>query len=153
MALRVLIIDGHPAVGRGLEALLESMPELAVVGVSQCPVRGHWQALRARPDAVLVDAELPGLCSAAAIRLLRARLPETRVVALGVYPERRAAALGAGAHAFRLKDAGCDALRAAIGGDRECNNPASRPVESQADPIVGRAASRPAGVAAEVQTR
>ncbi len=114
MGLRVLIIDGHPAVGRGLAALLGAMPDLVVVGVASCPARGLWQAVRTPPDIALVDAELPGLCSSAVIRLLRVRSPETRLVALGVYPERRAAALEAGAHAFLLKDAGYEALRAAI---------------------------------------
>jgi len=64
-----------------------------------------------------VDADLPGLCSAAIIRLLRWRRPTTRIVALGIYPEREPAALRAGADAFVLKDAGYDALYAAIAAD------------------------------------
>ena len=116
MVVRVLIIDGHPAVGRGLKALLEAMPGLEVIGVADCPARGLWQAVRTPPNVALVDAEMPGLASPAVIRLLRARSPETKVVALGTYPKRRTTALEAGAHEFLLKDAGYDALRAAIGG-------------------------------------
>jgi DNA-binding NarL/FixJ family response regulator len=116
MALRVLIIDGNLAIGRGLAALLGAMPELEVVGVADCPARGLWHVVRTPPDVALVDAELPGLCSSAVIRLLRARSPQTRVVALGTYPKRRPASLEAGAHAFLLKDAGFEALRAAIHG-------------------------------------
>jgi DNA-binding NarL/FixJ family response regulator len=66
------------------------------------------------PDVILVDAELPGDLGLATISRLRASLPTTRIVALGLYVGRRAAALAAGAHAFVLKDAGFDALRAAI---------------------------------------
>src|SRR3954469_14869949 len=115
-SLRVLIIDGHPAVGRGLKALVNSMPGLRVVGLACLVVRGLRQARQAAPDVALVDADLPGLCSLAAIALLKRRLPRLRVVALGIYAERRRAALLAGADEFVLKDAGYDALQAAIGG-------------------------------------
>lgn len=114
MAREVLIIDGNPAVGRGLRALLAGMPDVSVTGVAErgeCALR---QALTATPDVALVDADLAGLCGLALIRLLRVRLPRTRIVALGIYPERRWLALRAGAHAFVVKDAGFDALRAAI---------------------------------------
>jgi DNA-binding NarL/FixJ family response regulator len=117
--LRVLIIDGHPAVGRGLKALVSSMPGLKVVGLAYLVVRGLEQAKKAAPDVALVDADLPGLTSLAAIALLRCRLPQTRIVALGIYPERRQAALLAGADEFVLKDAGYEALRAAIRGGAE----------------------------------
>jgi DNA-binding NarL/FixJ family response regulator len=111
---RVLIIDGHLAVGRGLKALVQEMPGLQVVGLCTSGERGLARAAQSTPDVALVDADLAGLCSAAVIRLLRWRLPETRVVALGTYAERRHLALAAGAHAFVLKDAGYDALYAAI---------------------------------------
>jgi DNA-binding NarL/FixJ family response regulator len=112
--LRVLIIDGHLAVGRGLKALVEEMPGLHVVGLCTGGERGLAQAAQTTPDVALVDADLPGLCSAAVIRLLRWRFPRTRVVALGTYPERQTLALVAGAHEFVLKDAGYEALYAAI---------------------------------------
>jgi DNA-binding response OmpR family regulator len=117
--LRVLIIDGHLAIGRGLKALIEEIPGLCVVGLATRGDRGLKQAALTVPDVALVDADLPGLCSAAVIRLLRWRQPTVRVIALGIYPERRRAALLAGAHAFVLKDAGYDALRAAIAGESE----------------------------------
>jgi two-component system response regulator DesR len=116
LSLRVLIIDGHLAVGRGLKALVDEMPGLRVVGLCTRGERGLAQAATAAPDVALVDAELPGLSSSAVIRLLRWRLPKTRIVALGIYPERRRAALDAGAHAFVLKDAGYEALWAVIAG-------------------------------------
>src|SRR4051812_46142790 len=123
--LRVLIIDGHPAVGRGLKALVDSMPGLKVVGLAYLVVRGLKQARKAAPDVALVDADLPGLCSLAAIALLRCRLPRTRIVALGIYPERRPATLLAGADEFVLKDAGYEALHRAINGG--ASGPATHP--------------------------
>jgi DNA-binding NarL/FixJ family response regulator len=117
--LRALIVDGNLAVGRGLKALIEEIPGLRVVGLATRGERGLAQAAELRPDVALVDADLPGLCSLAIVRLLRWRLPRTRVVALGIYPERLRAMRVAGAHVLVLKDAGYEALRAAItGGER-----------------------------------
>ena len=143
--LRVLIIDGHLAVGRGLKALVGEMPGLHVVGLSTRGERGLAQAAEAAPDVALVDAELPGLCSAAVIRLLRSRLPRTRIVALGIYPERRWAALDAGAHEFVLKDAGYEALRAAIAGGA-----GDGPVAAAAEAPAAHTASLPPGPAGPV---
>jgi DNA-binding NarL/FixJ family response regulator len=153
-SLRVLIIDGHPAVGRGLKALVGEMPGLRVVGLATRGERGLAQAAEATPDVALVDADMPGLCSAAVIRLLRSRLPKARIVALGIYPERRWSALEAGAHEFVLKDAGYEALRDAIGGGAGGSGEgvASHPVDGHAvsDVVVGTSAgpaapARPTG--------
>jgi hypothetical protein len=65
-----------------------------------------------------------------------------RVVALGIYPERRRAALDAGAHAFVLKDAGYDALCAAITG-ADVADAVVGDTHAVAEAVVGR----PAGVA------
>jgi DNA-binding NarL/FixJ family response regulator len=112
--LRVLIIDAHPAVGLGLRRLVGIMPGVEVCGLLVQSVHGLDCPGERSPDVALVDAELPNDAGINTIRKLRASLPTTRVVALGLYTARRAAALAAGAHAFVLKDAGFDALRAAI---------------------------------------
>ena len=142
--LRVLIIDGHLAIGLGLKALVQAMPGLRVVGLYTRSERALSRAAQTTPDVALVDADLPGLCSAAIIRLLRWRLPRTRVVALGTYPERRRLALAAGAHAFMLKDAGYEALHSAIVGDADPNGNcgATETVHRVTLPIVGRPATR-----------
>src|SRR5689334_11144945 len=80
---RVLIIEGHPAVGRALETLVGLMPGLSVVGLTHQPVHGLQQAIETVRDVAVVDADLPGRWSSATIRRLRWRLPTTRVVALG----------------------------------------------------------------------
>ena len=141
---RVLIIDGHPAVGRGLKALVEEMPGVRVVGLCTRGERGLAQAAETTPDVALVDADLPGLCSAAVIRLLRWRLPRTRVVALGTYAERRQLALGAGAHEFMLKDAGYEALRSAIVGVASASGHRGsvETVDQMTGAVVGRPVAR-----------
>jgi len=115
MALSILIIEGHPAIGRGLCSLVGAMPEVELRGVSVDGEEGLARAVQAPPDVVLVDTELPE-AGRALIRRFRAQLPATRVVALGIYPRRGPMALAAGAHCFLYKDAGYDALRAAITG-------------------------------------
>ena len=112
--LRVLIIDAHPAVGLGLTRLLSIMPGIEVCGLAVRGDDGLKCAGLTPPDVTLVDAELPNDAGLDTIRRLRDGLPMTRVIALGLYTARRTAALAAGAHAFVLKDAGFDALRAAI---------------------------------------
>ena len=112
--LRVLVIDAHPAVGLGLAGLLGIMPGVKVCALATRSEDGLLCARQTRPDVVLVDAELPGDAAVRTIRQLRACLPATRVVALGLYAGRRAGTLAAGAHDFVLKDAGFEALRAAI---------------------------------------
>jgi DNA-binding NarL/FixJ family response regulator len=142
--LRVLVIDAHPAVGLGLIRLVGIMPGLQTWGLASGAVDGVEQASATRPDVVLVDAELPDGAALATIRQLRACLPLARIIALGLYPDRRAAMLAAGAHAFALKDAGFDALRAAIvagpasghvGQASSLAAPASGPLGQASDPI------------------
>lgn len=113
-SLRVLIIDAHPAVGQGLRRLVGIMPGIEVCGLVARGEDGLKCAGLTPPDVALVDAELPNDAGVQTIRSLRDGLPTTRVVALGLYTAMRTAALAAGAHAFVLKDAGFDALRAAI---------------------------------------
>lgn len=112
--LRVLVVDAHPAVGLGLVRLVGLMPGIAICGLAANGADGVACADQLHPDVALVDAELPGDAAILTIRALRACLPRTRIVALGLYPGRRASMLAAGAHAFVLKDAGFEALRAAI---------------------------------------
>ena len=149
--LRVLIVDGNLAVGRGLKALIEAIPGLIVVGLATRGDRGLKQAALTDPNVALVDADLPGLCSAAVIKLLRWRLPRVRVIALGIYPERRRAALAVGAHAFVLKDAGYDALRAAIVGEDSAETVVSD-MDAYALAVVGQTAGVAVGNAVRPAT-
>jgi DNA-binding NarL/FixJ family response regulator len=125
--LRVLVIDAHPAVGLGLIRLVGIMPGVQTWGLASGGADGVEQASATRPDVVLVDAELPDGAALGTIRQLRACLPLARVVALGLYPDRRAAMLAAGAHTFALKDAGFEALRAAIVAGPTTVNPGPAP--------------------------
>jgi CheY-like chemotaxis protein len=137
-SLRVLVIDAHPIVGQSLVKLVSIMPGLTVCGLAAGGRDGLACAELTEPDVALVDADLPDDAALPTIRALRACLPRTRVIALGLYPGRRASMLAAGAHAFLLKDAGYQALRSAIVAGR---------------PNVGRPVTAPAPAPSRSHTR
>lgn len=116
MTRRVLIISHHPAIGRGLKALLETMPEIDVVAV----VGGGAvldEALVSDADVVLIEAQRVLDSQPTLVGMPRTARPGVRVVVFGIYPGQETAARRAGANAFVVADAGEAALRAAILGE------------------------------------
>jgi DNA-binding NarL/FixJ family response regulator len=86
---RVLIVDDHNMVRRGLSLLLSGLSDVEVVGESS----DGWAALRAvreiRPDIVLMDVAMPGLNGVDATRNLLSEFPDIRVIALSAHTERK----------------------------------------------------------------
>ena len=112
--MRVLIADDAPAVRSALELALNGHDGIEVVGEA-----ADWSALGERsrsshPDVVLLDWALPGSEGMTLLPALRLACPGVRVVALGVRPGDRQAALGAGADAFVSKADHPDRLHAAL---------------------------------------
>ena len=104
--IRVLIADDHAVVRRGLRTYLELQDDVEVVaeaGDGEAAVR---EAARHEPDIVLLDLAMPQLDGVAALRRLRAEVPEARVLVLTSFGEddRLFAALRGGASGFLLKD-------------------------------------------------
>jgi len=113
MTRRILIVSHHPAIGRGLRALLETMSEVEVLAVVVGRL-GQVEALAAAPDVVLVEVEQARDSHGALIGMPRTRFPNVRIIAFGIYPGQETAARRAGADTFVVTDAGDAALRAAI---------------------------------------
>jgi DNA-binding NarL/FixJ family response regulator len=105
--LRVIVADDHPIVREGLVAVLGTQPDFAVVGEAGDGAALIEAARRLRPDVALVDLEMPDVDGVAAIRHLRAELPELRILVLTAYDsdERIIGAIEAGAHGYLLKGA------------------------------------------------
>jgi NarL family two-component system response regulator LiaR len=115
-SIRVLIVDDHAIVRKGLCALLATEPSIDVVGEACDGREAIDQAQRLQPDVILMDLVMPGVDGLDATRHIAARQPETRILVLTsfagddkVFPAIRAGALG-----YLLKDSGPDDLVLAI---------------------------------------
>jgi DNA-binding NarL/FixJ family response regulator len=119
--IRVLLVDDHAVVRRGLVAFLDSEPDLTVVGEAE----GGAQALDLltrlasgglRPHVVLMDLAMEPLDGIETTREIRSRYSDVEVVALTSFGEagRVRAALEAGASGYLLKDSDADEVSAAI---------------------------------------
>jgi DNA-binding NarL/FixJ family response regulator len=135
--IRVMIVDDHAVVRRGLRAFLDGEADLEVVGAAG----GGLQALdllaeldsaRRRPDVVLMDMQMRPIDGIESTRRIRALYEDVEVVALTSFAEeaRVHAALDAGASGYVLKGADADEVASAIR--------AAHRGELQLDPAVAR---------------
>jgi DNA-binding NarL/FixJ family response regulator len=115
--MRVLIADDQRVVREGLALVLGLLPDVEVVGTACDGDEAVAMAADLLPDIVLMDLRMPRRDGVEATRLLRERVPETKVVVLTTYADDRSVitALRAGARGYLTKDAGgaeiCQALR------------------------------------------
>jgi DNA-binding NarL/FixJ family response regulator len=124
-AIRVVIADGQPLVRAGLQALLESQDDIAVVGEAADGNEAAALARDVRPDVLLVDSELSGVDGVELARRVLAdpALAGVRILCLSACDtdEHVLPALRAGIRGFLLKDGRADqvadAVRAVAGGD------------------------------------
>lgn len=114
--IRVLLVDDHAVVRRGLRSFLELQPDIEVVGEAAGAADGVDQAGRLAPDVVIMDLVMPDGDGVDAIRALREVAPRVRVLVLSSYLDdsRVFAAVQAGAAGYLLKDVQPDALADAI---------------------------------------
>ena len=114
--IRVLIVDDHAMVRRGMRDFLDLHPDLEVVGEAADGAEALEATAELRPDVVVMDLVMPGIDGIAATSQLKARHPSIEIVAITSFIEedRIAAAIEAGASGFLLKDAEADDLAGAI---------------------------------------
>ncbi|GBD17897.1 Transcriptional regulatory protein DevR (DosR) [bacterium HR27] len=105
-ALRIAIIDDHEIVRSGLRHILEGDPEFDVVGEAADGPSGVAMVDAVRPDVVIVDVRLPSMQGDDVCRLIRERVPGTRILVLSAFGEDELVyrCLVAGAQGYVLKD-------------------------------------------------
>ena len=104
--IRVVIADDHAVVRQGLRTYLALQDDIDVVAEAADGAEAVDEVTRHAPDVVLLDLAMPRLDGVGALRELRERAPEARVIVLTSFGEddRLFAALRAGAAGFLLKD-------------------------------------------------
>jgi DNA-binding NarL/FixJ family response regulator len=114
--IRVILVDDHAMVREGLRLLLGSPPDIAVVGEAEGGRGAVALAQRVVPDIVVLDLDMPEGDGMAALRELRATLPQIRVLVLTVHAEheRLLPLLDAGARGYLTKEAASSELVEAI---------------------------------------
>lgn len=114
--IRVAIVDDHPMVAEGVQAILQTYEDIEVVGTlgsGQEIVDGVEELA---PDVVLLDLNMPGLSGLTATELLLERRPETRVLILSMHDSTGyiSSALSHGAMGYILKDVPTEEIKTAI---------------------------------------
>ncbi|KDQ66410.1 MULTISPECIES: response regulator [Streptomyces] len=114
--IKVLLVDDHQVVRRGLRTFLEVQDDIEVVGEAADGAEGVDQAESLRPDVVLMDVKMPGTDGIEALRRLRALDNPAKVLIVTSFTEQRTVvpALRAGASGYVYKDVDPDALAGAI---------------------------------------
>lgn len=115
-AIRLLIVDDHAIVRRGMQALLAQIDDMRVIGEAADGGEAIAQAAALAPDVILMDLMMPQVDGIEAIRQISAKHPTIAILALTsfsgddkVFPAIKAGALG-----YMLKNADLEELLAAI---------------------------------------
>ncbi|MHB1414354.1 MAG: response regulator [Chloroflexota bacterium] len=114
----VLIVDDHAMFRQGLRRLLSDVPEFEVVGEAVDGIEALKKARELRPSVVLMDLRMPLCDGVEATRLLKAELPEAKVVVLTMSDEEQdvLTAIQAGADGYVVKTTEVAALVKSIRG-------------------------------------
>lgn len=114
--IRVMIVDDHSMVRRGLATILKVKADLELVGEANNGQEAVLLCQEVQPDVVLMDLIMPEMGGAKATQLIREQCPTIQVIALTSFQEKELVreALQAGAISYLLKNVSADDLAAAI---------------------------------------
>ena len=114
--IRVMLVDDHTMVRRGLAAFIKVFDDLQLAGEAESGAAAIQLCAEALPDVVLMDMVMPDMDGAATTRLIRQQFPQVQVIALTSFKEGDLVknALEAGAIGYLLKDVSADELAGAI---------------------------------------
>lgn len=119
--IRVLVVDDHIVVRRGIATFLDETPDIRIVGEASDGSAALAEAQRLKSagtpaDVVLTDLIMPGIDGIETTKLMKRHFPDVVVIVLTSFGEadRVRSALAAGAAGYVLKDADVDELASAI---------------------------------------
>jgi DNA-binding NarL/FixJ family response regulator len=114
--LRVLIADDHPVFRMGLRALLDSLPEMLVLGEASNGEDAVRLTAELQPDVVVMDLKMPGMDGVQATHDIVANHPRTAILVLTLSDDDESvfAAMRAGARGYLVKGADTDEVVAAV---------------------------------------
>lgn len=114
--IRVMVVDEHDMVRRGLAAFLKVKADLELIGEARDGLEALQVCEQVQPDVILMDLVMPGMNGVDATRAIRERWPQVQVIALTSFGERELVqeALQAGAISYLLKNVSADDLAEAI---------------------------------------
>ena len=114
--IRVMLVDDHTMVRRGLATFLEVFDDLELAGEAADGGEAIERCARLQPDVVLMDLSMPDVDGVTATRVICQRFPKVQVLALTSFTEEELIqnALHAGAIGYLLKDVTANELAQAI---------------------------------------
>jgi len=114
--IRVMLVDDHTMVRRGLATFLKVFDDLELAGEAANGEDAIQLCAQIRPDVVLMDMVMPDMDGVTATHAIRQQFPEAQVIALTSFKDRELVqdALHAGAIGYLLKDVSADELAQAI---------------------------------------
>ena len=121
--IRVLLVDDHDLFREGLRRLLETEPDIQVVGEAGDSAAAERAVMELKPDVVLMDISIPGTDGVSAARSLLSQHPHLAIIFLTMHAEEVVAfqAIRAGARGYLLKNSRISevvrAIRAAYQGE------------------------------------
>jgi two-component system, NarL family, response regulator LiaR len=114
--IRVMLVDDHSMVRRGLATFLKVFDDLQMVGEAENGEDAVRLCAEFKPDVILMDMVMPEMDGASATRIIRQQFPEVQILGLTSFKEGALVknALEAGAIGYLLKDVSADELARAI---------------------------------------
>jgi len=105
-SIRILVVDDHPLLRSGIDALVSGQPDMKVVAEGANGREAIQQFRAHHPDITLMDLQMPDMSGLDAIMAIRGEFPDARIIVLTTYggDVQALRALQAGARAYLLKN-------------------------------------------------
>ena len=114
--IRILIVDDQKMIREGLKALMQTEPDLEVIGMAENGEDGIKQVEAYQPDIVLMDMEMPGMDGVSTTKVICEKFPDVKILVLSTFDTQEyvARSLSSGAMGYLLKGTPAQELTNAI---------------------------------------